>query len=230
MPQTRLKDETRWVADIGMMALDRPRFGKRSTCAEHATDFCKVACYNTKLEKLYPNMLIKDERNEDFWEQLDGEKLNAILARKKKPTNRFRACTRGEPFASYEDILKWQDICLTNPTTDFWMPTHSWWSPTFSKLNMFYVTHLEKIFTTIPNAHVLASVDPANRKGWADIEKRGWSTMFFGDDSLETSDEGTRLFKCPKTFKSLKGHCGVCKAGCFAKSIGRQVHVHLEGH
>lgn len=226
----RLQDETRWVADIGMMALDRPRFGARSTCQEHATDFCKQSCYNVKLERLYPKMLEKDERNEDFWEQLDGTKLGQILARKKKPTDRFRACTRGEPFASYADILKWKEICETNPTVQFWMPTHSWFSPTFGKLNLFYVTHLEKILMPIPNAHVLASVDPSNRSHWAEIESRGWSTMFFGDDTASVSDAGSRLFKCPKTFKSLKGHCGVCKAGCFAKSIGRQVHVHLESH
>ena len=226
----KIKDETRWVADIGMQALDRPRFGKRSTCSEHATDFCKVACYNTKLEKLYPAMLVKDERNEDFWEQVDGDTMALILGRKKKSMKRFRGCTRGENFATYEDILKWQDICLKNPSTQFWLPTHAWWSPAFSKLNPFFVTHLEKILFPIPNAHVLASIDPANQAGWAEIEKRGWSTMFFGDDSLDVSPAGEKLFKCPKTFKQLKGHCGICKAGCFAKNLGRQVNVHLEGH
>ena len=58
-----------------------------------------------------------------------------------------------------------------------------------------------------------------------------WSTMFYGDAHKTTMSDNTRQFKCPKTHKKIKGHCGICKAGCFGQRvIDRQTHVHLSQH
>lgn len=229
-------DETRWVPDIGMFALDRPRFdihhaeGVTSGSCSFATEFCKSRCYNEKLERLYPKMLQKDVRNAAFWDWLNGDRLRAILARKRNPTDRFRGCTRGENLSSLEDIWKWFDICTKNPDTQFWLPTRAWYDPHKKALNLWMILEIEASLMILPNAHVMASVDPDNEHLWGEIETRRWPVMFFGDDGRTVTPDGSRLFLCPKTHKHLKGHCDTCKAGCFAKQIGRQARVHLLEH
>jgi len=225
--------ELRFCDDIGMFAWDRPIDNVYDTKGKllasgsciHATEWCKPNCYNEKLYKLYPNMRTKDIRNESQWQNVTGREIKAILSRKKKPTKRARGCTRGENIKDYEDIERWVDIATENPDTDFWVPIRGW-------RDIFLRKEIERVLFPISNLAILASTDvTTTEKEWQELKEAGWSTMYVGDDELENTPLGERMFKCPKTFKKLKGHCGICKAGCFKSiTLGQAVDVHLSQH
>lgn len=212
------KPTLRYCADIGMHAYDR----KISASCVHATDFCKAHCYNEKLFKVYPAMHARDDRNEEYWRDISGAVVARDLARKTKQTARVRLMTRGEAFATLADVARVESILVGNPGTLFWIPTRAWRSP------ILRLAIMQRIMP-LPNARVLASMDPSNSfEDWEALQLDGWSTMSFGaNDATVTPDGSARLFKCPKTWKGLKGHCSICKAGCFRDS---QVHVHLKQH
>ena len=215
-----MKTTIRWCDDIGMFAYDR---GIPQSCI-HATDFCKKTCYNNKLYKLYPNMKGKDERNNEYWNALTPDMVKRDLAKRKKQTKRVRLMTRGEAFRDLSDIAKVKAIAEATPGTDWWIPTRAWRSPILRTLI------IRELFP-IKNIHVLASLDPSNTDAeWEALKLEGWSTVFFGNDDMTVTPNGDRMFLCPKTHKGLKGHCAPCKAGCFGKSIGRRVDVHLSKH
>ena len=74
------------------------------------------------------------------------------------------------------------------------------------------------------------SFDPSNTLDeWQLSVRSGQSVMFYGDDEL-LSDPVTKkhMFKCPKTHKNLKGHCAICKGGCFR--MDKRTVVHLKEH
>ena len=221
-------NETRYTADIGMYASDRPRNDvmqgdkvlARGTC-HWRTEACK-GCYNEKLERVFKAMIPKDVKNEIFWQQLDGDKFNTILSRKRKDTSRFRFQTRGETFASIADVLRVKDILKKNPDTIFWMPTRAWRNPFLKNL-------IESHIFPLANARTLASTDIyTHGREWKQLKETNWPTMFFGNDDLKTTPNGDKFFLCPKTHKDLKGHCGICKAGCFRNN--KRVDVHLKQH
>lgn len=217
----------RWCEDIGMHAFDRPIYDtdKVKGSCNHASDYCKQTCYNMKLYKIYPAMHDKDVRNEASWQSITGEGVAKFLSRKRKPTNRARFMTRGEAFKDYSDIPRVLDIVRSTPNIFWWAPTRAWrdkmlWNSIMIDLK------------EVTNIAILASTDPTTTKEeWAWLKANGISTMFYGDDTMTTTPMGDRFFKCPKTHKKLKGHCGICKAGCFAPvTLKREVHVHLSKH
>ena len=208
----------RFCADVGMYAYDR----QISASCVHATDFCKVNCFNDKLYRIYPAMHAKDVRNEEFWSQIGGAQVKRDLDRRKKQTARVRLMTRGEAFSDLGDVDKVRDILLGNPDTLFWIPTRAWRSPMIRLA-------IDSKVRRLPNARVLASMDPTNSvEDWEGLQLDGWSTMSFGENrATHTPDMSKRLFKCPKTFSHIKGACAVCKRGCFSD---KQVNVHLKQH
>jgi len=212
-----MQHEIRWVDDIGMFASDRSR---EDSCI-HATDYCREKCYNAKLEKVF-KLSSKDIRNDVYWKALNGDILLSTLKRRKKSIDRFRFQTRGETIKDFHDIDKIKDICIKNPQTIFWMPTRAWRDPLlFARIN----SELQDL----TNIRILASMDPTNTTDeWEMVKSNGWSTMFFGDNGLTHTLNGDRVFKCPKTHKDLKGHCSICKAGCFNSK--KRVDVHLKQH
>lgn len=214
-------DETRYCEDIGMWAIDR---SIPESC-DHASDFCKATCYNMKLFVAFPRMLAKDVRNEQFWAQLDGKQLHDILKRKRSgKSQRIRLMTRGEAFKDFGDVYKVKDLLESNPDRLFWIPTRAWRSPLHRAL-------IQALIFPIANARLLASTDPTtSSEEWAALRADGWNTMFYGDDTLTQTPNGDRMFRCPKTWKGLKGHCDICKAGCFKPLSKGRVDVHLSQH
>jgi hypothetical protein len=217
-------NETRFCEDIGMLAIDRPI---PETCV-HRTSFCDATCYNNKLYRIYPRMRDKDERNEEFWQQLDGEQLAGILSRsryfKAQEKKRVRLMTRGEAFKDFSDIERVKDLALKNPDTEFWIPTRAWRHPLLRLVIEREIMHLH-------NVRLLASTDPTtSAEEWESLKLDGWNTMFYGDDDMTVTPNGDRMFLCPKTHKKLKGHCGICKAGCFKPQSKGRVDVHLSRH
>lgn len=215
-------NESRWCGDIGMLAIDRPI---PLTCV-HATDFCRATCYNEKLYKVYPRMRDKDIRNEEFWQQLDGAQVSKILQRsiltKRSPKKRLRLMTRGEAVKDFTDIPRIKEIALANPDTEIWMPTRSWRDPILRAM-------VETELFPIANLSILASTDPTTSVDeWSSLRMDGWNTMFYGDDDMTVTPNGDRVFECPKTHKGMKGHCGICRGGCFRKD--KRVDVHLTQH
>lgn len=206
-----MKTETRFCADIGMFALDRPM----NTCS-HCTTFCRSHCYNLKLYLVYKDMSTKDIRNEAYFQYLDGQAFAKDMSKKRKDISRFRFCTRGETLSQLSDIEKIRDIALENPTIDFWLPTRAWRKKAFRRA-------IKKDLFPLKNVFVLASIDPSNTdaeiKG---LKKSGFSTMYFGDN-----EKTANRIKCPKTWEKKNGHCLTCSSGCF--SSGR-VDIHLKAH
>ena len=209
-----------------MFAVDRPindipEAGVEGSCV-HRTDHCNLTCYNVKLYQVYPAMVGKDVRNEQAWQESTGADYAAALDRKRKPTTRFRLMTRGEAIKDVSDIGRVLDICKANPERLVWVPTRAWRNPLLRAL-------IEGALFDVPNLAILASIDPETTDHEPELIASGWNTMFYGDDSPQAT-EGR--FLCPKTWRDIKGACGTCKAGCFAKPIlGRTgVRVHLSQH
>ena len=223
--------EIRYCSDIGMWAIDRPIFDLaeekiKGSCV-WASDFCFSSCFNLKLYKLYPNMRSKDVRNERQWATLKRipQLLRATLARKRRSSKRFRFMTRGEAFATADDVHAVAAICSDSPDRWFWIPTKAWRD---SRLRIL----IEREIVTLPNVAVLASTDPdTSSRQWAMLKRRGWSTMYYGDNTQTTTPNGDQSFVCPKTYKGIKGHCADCRAGCFAPiTLQRRVDVILQQH
>lgn len=208
----------RWCEDIGMFAYDRPI---PETCV-HATDFCRAACYNDKLYRIYPAMHGKDIKNEAYWQTLDGAQVTRDLARRKHPTHRVRFMTRGEAFKAVSDVHKVAEIASANPDRLFWIPTRAWRHPLLRAL-------IQTSLLGVPNLRILASTDPTTTDAeWDALKADGWSTMFFGDDTQRVTPTGDKMFLCPKTHGHVKGACAVCKRGCFRAD--KRVDVHLSQH
>jgi hypothetical protein len=172
----------------------------------------------------------RDVECERWWLQgkveLIGLRLKNLLARKHKPVTRVRLMTRGEGLKTLEDVQRVRSICLNNPHTLFWLPTRGWRNSAIRAL-------AENQLMNLPNLALNASMDPSNTAAeWASLKASGWSTMFYGDDTLTTTPNGDRMFPCPKTHKGMKGHCMTCKAGCFGAktSYGKRTDVHLSQH
>ena len=222
--------EMRACADIGMHALDR---SIEISCV-HRTKYCAIRCYNQKLFKVYPAMHTKDARNETAWHAIDAQSvadLRASLARRKRNNpQRFRLMTRGEAFSNLEDVERVLTIAAGLPDQLIWIPTRAWREPLLRAV-------IESRVAPLANVVVLASLDPDNTEAeWRDLASAGWSTMYFGKPG-EGWEGPPDTFACPKTThtarhpKGIKGHCGVCKAGCFApRTIGRRVDVGLTEH
>jgi len=209
-----MKSEIRFCKDIGMNAIDRSR---ELSCV-WKTEYCDKWCFNNPIEvRFHKTIPKKDQRNDEFWSWLDGDKLNKILSRKRKPVDRLRLCTRGEPLATADDVFKVLDFAIKNREVDFWVPTRAWRNELMSAM-----IHSE--LWDIDNIFLLASIDPSNSEDEVQaLKKAGWSTMYFGKDEVE---EGS--FKCPKTYRKIEGHCSICKGGCFNKK--KRVDVHLKYH
>jgi hypothetical protein len=214
-----LGTEMRFVPDIGMWALDRPI---SSSCV-HRTEFCESSCYNDKLYKLYPAMYGKDVRNEEAWQENDAQDLASCLSRKKKGSkNRFRLMTRGESISNFSDIERVINIAKELKGYKIWVPTRSWRSPVLFAM-------AQQAFRKYPNIILMASMDPSNsQEEWEHVKNLNLNTMFFGDDDMEVTPNGDKVFKCPKTHKHLNGHCAICKGGCF--TTRNRVDVHLKQH
>lgn len=224
--------------DIGMFANSRPRFDitapdgtvTKGSCNKVATDYCKKHCYNVKLEKAYSVILRADIINERTWQNLSGAAVAAFMKTKRKFTARIRGMTRGENFSTLEDVWRWREIALENSSSTFWLPTHAWWDPEKSRVNLWMILAIERDLMTLPNVRVLASVDPSNEPGWREMEERGWGVMYFGDNKKLKSPSGLKAFPCPKTHKKMKGHCAICVGGCFDKNLGKKRFVLLRKH
>lgn len=208
-----MKSTIRFCKDIGMFSYDRSR---EFSCV-HKTGFCEQTCFNEKLEKAFGHAIgPKDIRNDAYWLILNGRLVKKDLARKRNQTKRVRLMTRGEAFKTAQDVYKVMEICQENPNTIFWIPTRAWRDKGLRSM-------IETTFALIPNARILASLDPSNTvKEVVGLKARGWSTMYYGDDNA-TQDR----YKCPKTHNHATGHCAKCIKGCFSEE---RVDVHLKQH
>lgn len=211
----------RYCDDIGMWALDRPIAG---SCV-HKTSYCEATCFNNKLYNVYgKGMNGKDVRNEAAWIENDAKGMAVALGRKRKGVahNRIRLMTRGEAFSNFADIARVENIAKANPEKQIWVPSRVWRSPLLLAATM-------EMVSRNPNVILLASMDPSNTsEEWEFVKTSGLSTMFFGDDEMNETPNGDRVFKCPKTHKHINGHCGICKGGCFRTN--KRVDVHLKQH
>ncbi len=216
--------------DIGMFALNRP-INSHSTVegsCVHRTTFCDKTCYNMKLYNLYPLMKQRDVKDEEQWQSISGRDMLNALSRKRKSVKRVRFMTRGEAIKEASDVIRVLDICTSTPDTDWWMPTRAW-------RNESLMMHIERNLFQLINLATLASLDPSNTPAETTmLQERGWSTMYYGLDDALSLPDGTKRFKCPKTWgkgPGAKGACMSCLNGCF-KPITKeeQVHVHLKRH
>ena len=238
-----MNNTLRWCSDIGMWSLDRPindipNTNITGSCVNR-TSFCDVTCYNLKLYRMFPAMLTKDIRNEEFWQSLPTtrrhtygnpslESLRKKFKNSRRQTKRVRLMTRGEGIKDKSDVQRIRILCEEFPDIIWWLPTRAWRNAELRDL-------VQRYLMPLPNLALNASLDPTNTENEIRLlTADGWSTMFYGDDTREYSPTMRgmeRMFKCPKTHKKLKNHCGICKGGCFGlTSIGRRTDVHLSQH
>jgi hypothetical protein len=203
----------RYNDDIGLFTLDRGP----DTC-KHATEFCSKHCYNRKLYVVFKQMCGRDIKNNKFWLESSGKDIVKILKRKRKPINRIRLCSRGEPFADISDITKLEDWLteLEKESIDVMIPTRAWRDVKLKKI-------IEQKLFKFHNAKILASLDPVTLSSYDILVKEGWSTTFFGDDNMNKPN----FFKCPKTWKKQKKVCLHCQNGCYSN---KRVDIHFKEH
>lgn len=205
----------RHCTDLGLFAIDKPM----SSC-KHRTAYCKKSCYNRKFFRQYRHTMKPFERTlRSEWRALTGVAVAAELSRKRKPTDRVRLCTRGEPFSTLADIIKVRDILLATPATKWWIPTRAWRDPILAAF-------IDAMIRPLPNAYVQASMDPSNSmQDWQNVKDLGWPVMFFGDDHATQTPLGDALARCPKTWEHTKASCSTCTL-CFDGASN----VHLRKH
>lgn len=230
---TAPRSEVTWCGDIGMHTVNRPR----CVSCVHKTIYCEIECYNNRVETQYGDAIDgKDLRNEVIWrDPAFADTLRADLDRKRtRQTKRVRLMSRGEAFASVADVDRVARIARANPDRLIWVPTRAWRNDTLRKL-------IESRIAILPNVVILASLDPSNTaREYRMLRNHGWATMYFGDPAdLQVGWEGpAEPVKCPKTHRHMKGHCAICKAGCFSRALrdtfrglnGHRVDVHLVKH
>ena len=213
-----MMNETRNVSDIGMACFDL----SVETC-KGKTAYCEKECFNCKLYKLYKDMPQKDIRNDAYFINNKPDKIASdLLARKKFGNDRKRACSRGDCLTSKSFIDKTVSIVDTmfkRAKTLTWIPTRAW--------------HIESLYSDLlkikdnNGMRLMASIDPSdNDQDIKSLWNDGFSLMYFGDNNKKDL-AGIKMFKCPKTFKKIKGHCNKCQKGCFST---KQVAVHLKKH
>lgn len=214
-----LADRLTYTKDIGMYSLNR---SIPESCV-HKTEVCEARCYNMKLYRIYPGMVRADEKNEIAWADNDAEGLRISLGRKKRQTKRIRLMSRGEALKDFNDPERVGNICKENPQRAFWMPTRAW-------RNSVLFAYAMRRLGNLANLRILASMDESNTaEDWDHVKNLGLSTMYFdANKDPGVTPNGTRFFKCPKTHKNLKGHCSICRGGCFRTS--KRVDVHLLEH
>lgn len=203
----------RYNYDIGLFTLDRGA----NTC-RYATEFCSKYCYNRKLYVVFNKMYGRDIKNNEFWENVKPKEFASILKRKRKPINRIRLCSRGEPFSDESDVYRikgWLEE-LSKENIHVMIPTRAWRDHKLKEL-------IQKELFGFSNAHILASLDPSTLSYYNILVSDNWSTTFFGDDNLNHPN----FYKCPKTWKGLKGYCIQCKNGCFSN---KRVDIHFKQH
>jgi len=219
-PRNKLGSVMRWTADIGMFTIDRSR---EDSCV-HKTEYCDKTCFNIKLEKAFGHAIApKDIKNDEAWYDNDSKHLAKSLSRKKRQTNRVRLMSRGETFKDTADITRVVRILKDNPNSIFWIPTRVW----RDKALWDKVKIISRFFD---NVRILWSFDPSNSLDeWQLARDNDASVMFYGNDNLLVDPStNEKMFKCPKTHKDLKGHCNICKRGCFWQK--ERVVVHLKEH
>ena len=234
--KNELNDMIKWGGDIGMFQIDRPINNIpladgtfiQGSCNRFKTKYCAETCYNLKLYRMYPNMKERDIRCERNWQKMGKHNTWQIaehLSKKRKQTKRARFMSRGEACANKQDVFRIKALAEDTPDTNWWLPTRAW-------RNGYMRMLIEDELMTMPNVSVNASFDPSNDEhDWEVMQIRhGWNIMFYGDDSPDAIPF-SKSFECPKTWKKMKGHCSICKGGCFSSTvINRQSIVHLSEH
>ena len=220
----------RFVKDIGLWAFSRGA----PTCLWR-TSWCRERCYNLKFYAVNPLLPERDREDEQFWQRTSDFEFAWIVM--ELGVRRFRFSTRGEIWTDAADVQKVASIMLHAPSVLFWIPTRAW--------RVVEMQHsIEELVLPLPNARVLASLDPSVPEFVEDALKQlGWSTVFAGEndpDQLRLSDamcvdaRTQGKFRCPKTWQStapgmnhVSGLCAECQDGCFS---AHRVDVHLRQH
>lgn len=209
---------------IGMLTINR---SIEASCV-HATEYCRRTCYNNRVYAMYPNVRKADPKIEAEWDALTGKSLSTMLKFDRHKTERLRLMGRGEALATHADVDKVADLTAACPDTLFWLPTRAWRGDSLLR------ARVEVELLDVGNLCILASTDPSNTfEEWEDLMLSGWSVMHYGDNArpIWGDDPRAHAMRCPKSWRKLKGHCAVCKAGCFApRVLGRRVDVWLKKH
>lgn len=223
-----MKNETRYVEDLGINCLDLPSYNptlpydpeRRGTCLPDAACMGRCegvsACYNVKLYRLYPGMVAKDQRNLEYWQIVPVKMLARHVKARTRSLNlkRFRFASRGDVLTEAWSIQKVAELAKALPDVDFWVPTMGWRYKAL--LNV-----IREKLEPLENVKLAASITPAtNPKQLATalwLMCKGWNIMFYGDDKDTPLFPRGAFFKCPKTWNKQRGACATCDAkdGCF---------------
>lgn len=222
-----MADPIRFIKELGLWAFSRGT----KTC-QWQTKWCAGHCYNKKFYRVNPKLTEVDTADELYWQEAEVE----VFAKRIRALNvdRFRFAVRGEIWQNSADILTVRHILEQCPNTLFWIPTRAW-------RTMHMVRSIEEQVLRLPNARVMASIDPTTSEHVEALLKRsGWSTVFAGDNNdprqlllapkanMELQEKRTaRHVRCEKTWDHHTSACTVCKHGCFSPN---RVDVHLKQH
>ena len=161
----------------------------------------------------------RDLKNEEYWINTKAKDFKNELARKRNQTDRFRFCTRGEPFATSADVMRVYEFVKAVPETDFWAPTRSWRTYTVFR-------DVVNILLPLDNFYLTCSIDPSTtQKEFDYLDRNGFSTGFFGDSVAHPFLSNP--IKCPNKWGNKSITCANCNVACFIKP---QTHHWLKEH
>lgn len=224
----------RQVPSLGLWTCDRGGWSCNRTrgCSD---------CYNRKTIETYKETRkawSKGGRDDRDWNKLTSASFAGLY--------RVRLCTRGEAFTCRADVLRVAGWIRDNPKTLFWIPTRAWTTGMKHGVDLEMMDLIEREIMSLPNARIMASVDPWTAVHYPLLIARGWSTMYFESYAVPEGFvrgvhpaeglKGARVVKCKKTFgvyisdnrvRFPKAICRRCAGGCFDAS---RVDVWLLNH
>ena len=203
----------RFVEALGVRAVDRGA----GSCT-HRTAGC-AGCYVRRQLRQYHDTRAcfaaggKDDRE---WSDLSPSYFAGLTPQ------RFRLCTRGEPFSTLSDVCRIASWTEAAPGVIFWIPTRGWRDPQIKAA-------VERELLPRRNVRILASVDRETAGETDRLLASGWSVMYFDPDNRKPETTG-RVVKCRKTWNHGAGiTCATCRGGCFASGSPRVVWLRFHG-
>jgi len=232
----RLRGGLVYSKALGMFNLNRGGGSCRRTPA-CADCYVNRSCQAYKLTKKAWTPGGTDDKN---WSKASSEVFEGL--------GRVRIASRGEALRTKADVDRVVAWVKDNPDTLFWIPTRAIYKNRGKDLDQGHMEYIEYHLASLPNARVLASLDPFTAHHWPMLEKRMWSTMFYESKNMPKGykfkgthpakgQDGAKIHFCTKTWDLYfadngrvvgpKGSCATCENGCFELS---RVDVWLRNH
>lgn len=232
----RIRGGLVWSNALGMFNLNR---GSQSCKKTPACEDCYVG-RSTQVFRYTRLAWSPGGRDDQNWAKIQPNVFTGLA--------RVRIASRGEGLRTKADVARVVTWVKANPDTLFWIPTRAIYKNRGKDLDVDHMNLITNTLASLPNARVIASLDPFTAKHWVTLRDANWSTMFYESSNVPKDyqhsgshpargKKGANIHFCAKTWDlylaengrvvSPKGNCKSCGQGCFDE---KRVDVWLRNH